>query len=141
MSEDFTNPGSNQNGKSTEENHCLVDIRVAAATMAHEINRVYCQHLGDNSQVPWGEAPEWQRQSALMGVMAVVDNPLITPAQQHLCWMDAKKAEGWVYGKEKDAEKKTHPCMVLYAELPPEQQFKDTLFGTAVRTMFRSVVG
>jgi hypothetical protein len=49
--------------------------------------------------------------------------------------MAQKKREGWVYGEEKNAEEKTHPCMVPYDQLPKEQQFKDALFGAVVRSV------
>lgn len=32
-------------------------------------------------------------------------------------------------------EKKQHPCMVPYAELPPEQKAKDSIFVGVVRAM------
>jgi hypothetical protein len=35
------------------------------ARVAHEVNRAYCEALGDHSQPPWREAPQWQRESAL----------------------------------------------------------------------------
>lgn len=49
--------------------------------------------------------------------------------------MKAKEEDGWVYGPEKDAEKKVHPCMVPYDQLPKEQRMKDVLFGAVVRAM------
>jgi hypothetical protein len=48
--------------------------------------------------------------------------------------MAEKVAAGWVYGEVKDPDAKppTHPCIVPFEELPPEQQFKDVLFKTIV---------
>jgi hypothetical protein len=40
-----------------------------------------------------------------------------------------------VYGEVKDAEKKTHPCIVPYKDLPPEQQAKDHLFKAVVSAL------
>lgn len=102
------------------------------ARRAHEVNRVYCQSIGDYSQSSWDTAPEWQRDSARAGVGAVLRDPSMTPAQTHEMWLAHKEAAGWVYGPEKDADRKTHPCMVPYAELPREQQVKDTLFRCVV---------
>lgn len=104
-----------------------------AARAAHEVNRAFCAAIGDDSQVPWEEAPAWQRQSAVAGVQAIAADPNMTPEQSHESWMAQKEADGWVYGEEKDAEAKTHPCMVPYAELPPEQRAKDYIFGAIVR--------
>ena len=36
------------------------EIKQLAAKTAHEVNRAYCQGLGDYSQLHWEEAPDWQ---------------------------------------------------------------------------------
>jgi hypothetical protein len=108
------------------------DIALIAAA-AHEANAAYCRGLGDDSQLPWAEAPEWQRESALKGVQCALDGA--TPEQLHESWMGAKAADGWRFGEVKDAEAKTHPCMVPYAELPEAQRKKDEVFQRTVRTM------
>lgn len=105
------------------------------AQAAHEVNRAYCFALGDESQLPWEEAPEWQKASLIAGVEAIIANPDTTPAESHAGWMAHKQAEGWVYGAVKDAETKEHPCMVPYEELPEAQRAKDHLFGATVRTL------
>lgn len=43
----------------------------ACAEAAHEANRVYCEAIGDQSQMPWRAAPGWQRESAKAGVEKV----------------------------------------------------------------------
>lgn len=114
----------------------VTPARNLAARVAHEVNRRYCESLGDDSQVPWGEAPDWQKESVHAGVAAILADPCITPAKQHEVWLEHKKADGWIYGKAKDPEKKTHPCMVPYNKLPKAQKFKDALFGASVRAVF-----
>ncbi len=104
------------------------------ARAAHEANRVYCLALGDGSQKPWEEAEDWQRTSACNGVNKVLHG--ITSAEQmHEAWLEEKKAGGWKYGPAKDSEKKEHPCLVSYAELPAAQRAKDVLFVGVVRAM------
>ena len=102
----------------------------AAARAAHEVNRSYCEAGGDTSQKSWAEAPNWQCQSALEGVRAVIEGK--TPDQLHESWVQAKVADGWRYGEVKDAEAKTHPCIVQYTELPEFQQRKDEIFRSTV---------
>lgn len=101
------------------------------ARLCHEVNRAYCQALGDNSQVPWEEAPEWQRESARMGVDLHLMGDF-GPEASHLSWMNVKVQDGWTYGSEKDVNKKEHPCMVPFSELPREQQAKDYIFRAIV---------
>lgn len=103
------------------------------ARLCHELNRAYCERLGDYTQQPWDACPDWQKDSAVAGVNAAVEGA--TAEQLHQSWLDHKASEGWVYGEVKDPEAKTHPCMVPYAELPREQQVKDHLFRAAVQAM------
>ncbi len=58
-----------------------------------------------------------------------------SPEQSHEGWLAEKIATGWVYGPVKDTEKKEHPCMLPYDELPPSQKAKDALFVRTVRSM------
>lgn len=102
------------------------------ARVAHEINRIYCLALGDDSQSVWDEAPEWQRQSAINGVRFHLSNGGVTPEQSHECWLREKLAAGWTYGLVKDADKLEHPCCVEYSELPLFQRIKDSLFSSVV---------
>lgn len=109
--------------------------RELIARVAHEINRAYCASLGDHSQLAWEMAPEWQQKSALAGVDMHLANPDATPEQSHESWLAEKVAQGWVYGPVKDAEKKEHPCILPYAELPAEQKAKDYLFRGVVHVL------
>ena len=98
------------------------------ARVCHEANRAYCAALGDDSQLPWDEAPQWQRDSALAGVEGIATGAILTHVDSHVSWRLQKEQEGWRYGPVKDPEKKEHPCMVPFDMLPPEQQMKDRLF-------------
>ncbi|GAA4493492.1 RyR domain-containing protein [Pseudaeromonas paramecii] len=104
----------------------------AIAKKCHEMNRAYCQAMGDDSQLPWTEAPEWQRQSAVNGVLFHIEHPEAGPDASHNSWMDEKLADGWEYGPIKDPELKRHPCIVPFTSLPKEQQAKDSLFKAVV---------
>lgn len=105
------------------------------ARVCHEANRAYCKGLGDDSHLSWDEAPQWQRDSAIQGVIWQLDNPIAEYSAQHDNWMKHKLADGWVYGGVKDAEKKTHPCLVEWEELPYEEQLKDVLFSDIVTAL------
>lgn len=103
------------------------------AEICHAVNRAHCQNIGDDSQPEWADAPEWQRQSAVNGVRYHLANPDSTPEDSHLSWLAEKEANGWVYGEEKDAEARTHPCFMPYDELPADQRAKDAFFLAVVR--------
>jgi hypothetical protein len=50
-----------------------------------------------------------------------------------------KVDNGWVFGEVKDAEAKTHPCIVPFEQLPVEQQAKDYLFKGIVHALAQFV--
>ena len=89
------------------------------AKICNEANKAYCEGIGDKSQHSWNNAPDGQ-------------NPEAPASASHDSWLEVKKAEGWKYGKYKDAQKKTHPCYVPYDELPEDQKKKDALFKSIV---------
>lgn len=105
------------------------------AMVAHEANRAYCKALGDESQPCWDDAPKWQQDSAVNGVIFHALHPEATPEDSHESWMREKFEDGWEYGEVKDPQKKQHPCMLPYGELPTEQRTKDYLFRAVVRTL------
>ena len=107
---------------------------IAIAKACHEANKAYCESIGDNSQPSWEDAPNWQTESAIKGVEFAIANPNATPADMHQSWTDQKVSEGWVYGEVKDAEAKTHPCLVPYNELPEQQREKDSIFQRTVKS-------
>lgn len=97
------------------------------ARICHEANKAYCEALGDNTQLHWCGAPEWQKKSAIDGVKNVLEKSL-TPKESHQAWLDLKMLDGWRYGPVKCPIKKEHPCFVPYDHLPEAQKLKDKLF-------------
>lgn len=109
----------------------IIDI----AKACHNCNKILCEAIGDNSQVDWNIAPDWQRQSAINGVKFHIEHPDSKPEDSHNSWLKEKKETGWIYGQVKDVDKKEHPCCVPFDMLPVEQQAKDKLFIEVVRHM------
>lgn len=104
------------------------------AELAHETNMTFCRLIGDDSQLPWSDAPDWQKQSAIKGVKYRLAHPMSSAESQHEAWLKEKEDAGWKYGEIKDPEKKEHPCCVPYAKLPLEQRIKDILFLNIVES-------
>jgi hypothetical protein len=101
------------------------------AEMAHETNRAYAEMIGDHSHLSWKDAPEWQKASVIDGVIKHL------PEESHRSWYDFKKRDGWAYGPEKDLEKKEHPCMLPYGDLPITQRMKDYVFAAVIKAADR----
>jgi hypothetical protein len=51
--------------------------------VAHEINKAYCESIGDNSQPSWNDAPEWQKNAAINNVQFHLDNRMF-PLPLHM---------------------------------------------------------
>lgn len=105
------------------------------AEACHEVNRAHCRLSGDYSQPTWYAAPEWARNSAILGVRGVIDGN--GPDESHNSWLKQKTEEGWSYGPVKDINAKIHPCFVSYDKLPPTQRWKDVLFVTTARNLLQ----
>lgn len=109
--------------------------------IAYEVNRAYCQSIGDTSHPSWDEAPNLVRESTLMGVRNIVGQGDVLPADLHASWLSQKASEGWTYGEAKDFEAKTHPCMLPYDQLSDTQRAKDRIFrATVLVCLGRAVV-
>lgn len=105
------------------------------AKVAHEINKAYCSSIGDESQTSWEDAPQWQKDSAVNGVIFHLENVDAGADASHNNWMNEKIQNGWKYGEVKDPENKLHPCIVPFEMLPKEQQTKDYLFRQVVHSL------
>ncbi len=105
------------------------------AKVAYETNRTYCESLGDFSQELWEDCPQWRRDSVMNGVLAIEKGTVTEPERSHWNWLKEKDKDGWMYGPERDVDRKLHPCMVPFNELPAEQQMKDHLFFAIVTVL------
>jgi DNA-binding transcriptional MerR regulator len=106
------------------------------ARVVHAANRELQIIQGDPwPSPPWDEAPDYQARESIAGVREVMRNPELTAEQSHELWVERMRADGWSYGQVKDPERKTHPTMLPFTELPAEQQLKDRLFIAIVRAL------
>lgn len=104
------------------------------ARACHEANRALQIAFEEDGISPeWDDAPEWQRKSAINGVLEAISGK--TPRELHETWVSFKLNDGWVYGPTKDANKLTHPCIVDYDELSAVQKAKDGVFHAIVRAL------
>lgn len=109
------------------------------AEVCHDANRALCIAQGDDSHRSWFETEDWQRESIIRGVVFALDNPGVTPKDQHDAWMRDKIADGWIYGPVKNPDRKIHNCLLPYCDLPREQHAKDHVFRAIVMSMKRAL--
>lgn len=105
---------------------------VRIARVCHEANSAYAAYLGEPPRHDWERSSKDLQDSAVNGVLFVLNRPDVTPEELHAEWCDARTEAGWRWGPIRDDERKIHPCLVPYAELPREQQTKDRLFRAIV---------
>lgn len=114
--------------------HTTEELEAIARTV-HEAVRAWSAAHGQKSIPVWTRAPRWMKESTLESVRFVLDHPDAPDSQQHEQWKAQKARDGWVWGKTKDAKKKTHPMIVDYAELPEMERRKDTLVKAVVQAL------
>ena len=94
---------------------------IQIAELCHNVNRVYCLQIGDDSQPEWKEAPDWQRESAIDGVQKIVAGLRkgihVSAWDSHNSWLEHKIKDGWKHGETKDPEAKTHPNLLPFDKL------------------------
>lgn len=110
------------------------ELLMLIARTCHQVNRAYAASLGDYSHLPWEEAPDWQKDSAIKGARMHMARDA-SVEDSHNAWMEEKVKDGWVYGATKNEVHKTHPCIRPYSELPVEQQAKDAIFREIVHSL------
>lgn len=105
------------------------------AEICHEINRAYCFATGDASQIPWPECSEEQKDIVIDGVRYHMTHPEVSPSESHNNWLEKMEADGWVRGDEKNEEKKEHPGMVPFKDLPVAHKVKDYIFTQVILSL------
>src|ERR1700744_1789977 len=102
-----------------DNRYTLEDI----ARVVHEANRAM-QYV-QNDAVP---SPPWDADSALVHDTCINLVRLVrmgySNEEIHQEWCDRLKDEGWTFGSVKNPQKKPHPCLVPYYDLPPLQRHK-----------------
>jgi hypothetical protein len=113
-----------------------------AARVCHEALRAFSQTLGDDSLLPWDDAPEWQRQSSRDGVRfqfaQFAAGIEASASATHDEWLKQRRAGGWKHGESKDHQTKQHPSLVAYADLPASEKLKDYLFAAICKAFCQS---
>lgn len=104
------------------------DLAEDIASVVHDANRRWQIVLGDEWPSPvWDDAPERQVIGVTASVRAVLDDPGMTPEDNHERWLASLAADGWTHGLVKDEIARTHPCLVHWPDLPVHEQAKDRL--------------
>jgi len=105
-----------------------ISLATFVAKLCHQVNKAICEHNNDFGVKDWEECSDEQRESLYKAVLLILNSNNISLEEIHEEWMMHKLHQGWKYGEVKDEEKKTHPCLVPYDQLPESQKLKDLVF-------------
>lgn len=92
---------------------------------------------------PYDALPEWQRDWILRRVQLIRDNLWTYVSDDDLArfihqdWVDFMESMGWKLGTVKNpvGNPPTHPCLKDWLDCSPEQQRKDTMAISIVRSL------
>lgn len=104
------------------------------AQVCHAANRAYQMlHAAPDPSGPWEDTSQETRAAVVHGVKRVLAGD--SPEQIHAEWVRYKRAHGWTWGPRKSSTRRTHPCMVPYADLMKHEQAKDVMFHGIVHAL------
>lgn len=101
------------------------------ASVAHSVQCGIDYAFGLPELHQWGLMGEVYKNQMKASVRAVLVHDK-SPKSLHDSWVKRLTQEGWVRGEVKDAEKKTHPLLVPFDELPIEWKLRLRQFRAAV---------
>lgn len=105
------------------------------AEFVHEALSDWARLRGLPEYPSWSEAEEWMRASTIESVEHALAHPDAPPGAQHVQWMEQKIRDGFRWGENKDAEAKTHPMLVPFADLPEDERAKDAIVIALVKAL------
>lgn len=74
---------------------------------------------GAEPRTDWWFLPEDEQAMTMQAVTALRDAPEISPQQNHERWVEIMLERGWTIGPEVDLDRKEHPFLIPFEELPP----------------------
>ena len=94
--------------------------------LQHALRREIALIFGDGSvPPPWDDAPAWMHAESERSAVLRLAQPDRPAREEHERWMAAKIAAGWTWGPVRDDERKLHPMLVPFGDLPAGEQLKD----------------
>ena len=122
----------------TEEGRKVMKEIITPTEFIYEVARLEAIASG-RSIVPelWSERDEKFRSQMTEYVESLRGKALPTHEEAHDSWWRKYEEMGWVYGAVRDTEKKTHPDMVPFNDLPKDERDKDEIFLALVAFAFK----
>lgn len=104
------------------------------AQVCHVANQQLQRVLDESVAVDWDDLDDETKASVIHGVRVAQESIDNGPEELHRQWVMVKKAQGWTLGSL-DRENKKHPNLVPWEKIAWDQQLKDRLFCSVVRSL------
>jgi len=96
------------------------------AQNAYEKTQLCRKNRGDFQDLPWAYLEEWKRNDIINTVwFYLMYYPSQGAEECHNSWVADKFLDGWVYGYALLQDKRQHPNLVPFGQLPVEEQIKN----------------
>lgn len=134
--EHFNNINQEQLSKFIEKDeyfkniYTFEELEIAAKT-AHSVLQCVNRKFNCKELPAWEQTLTWYRASMVKHIEYIIYHNY-KPSRIHDKWIKRKIGFGLKYGKELDWNKKTHPLLVPFTELPVEERMKLDLIKAAV---------
>lgn len=95
--------------------------------LMHALRREIALIYGGNVPPAWEDeaCTDAMKASSERGALAMLVNPDMTARDEHQRWYNERWEQGWRYGPVRDNERKLHPSMRDFDELPLGERLKD----------------
>lgn len=99
------------------------------AQMYHAFNMGRQAVAGDPMPAPpWEHLPEGMRELSMDAVERIRQGVVTTAENHHEIWFTGMTIRGYVWGRDKDHEQKTHPALLHWDELPERYRMTARMF-------------
>jgi hypothetical protein len=109
----------------------------AFAQIAYKLDQAYQVAISGESRPNWHELKPEDRKNITDRAIYYLTDPNAVVSSLHERWAHTKYSEGWSYAPQFSEEKKHHPMLVSYADLPLSRRVGDTLFMQTIQTLSR----
>lgn len=109
----------------------------AFSQIAYKLDQAYSVAVYGETKPAWQTLSAEDRKHITDRVVYYLTDPNAVISSLHEKWVHSKLTSGWTYGTAYNEEKKTHPLLVSYSDLPLTRRVGDTLFMQTVQTLSR----
>lgn len=106
--------------------------------VAYDTVQAYNRSIG-HVRPSWAELPQDIKEEVIGQTEMVEENPKVTPEDLHNRWKENLEAKGWEYKEDEEGNpidrpnRKKHPYLKPFDELPEEVQVKSKLLLTVIK--------